>query len=230
MLEVTRKGPAGWLKGFEGHEVMLRGPAGRIEGMYRPAKLRNAPVALVLHPNPERGGDMNNDVACVLYRVFAERGFSVLRFNFRGVGRSEGTSGDGELNDASACLNWLYKENIDPSDCYVAGHSFGAFVGMQLLMRRPEVSRFVALTPPANLYDFSFLAPCPIPGLMVQGAQDILVPKEAVVRFANRLNLQKSTDVTLKVIRGADHGFADHLEAVHKHIGAYVDKHTTMPA
>ncbi|MEH0002717.1 MAG: alpha/beta fold hydrolase [Holosporaceae bacterium] len=198
--------------------------------MYHPSKLRNAPVALVLHPNPERGGDMNNKVAYLLYRIFAERGFSVLRFNFRGVGRSEGTSGDGELNDASACLNWLCAHNIDPSDCYVAGYSFGAFIGMQLLMRRPEVKRFIALTPPANLYDFSFLAPCPIPGLMVQGAQDILVPKEAVVRFANRLNLQKSTDVTLKVIRGADHGFVDHLKDVYKHTAAYIEKYVTMPA
>ncbi|WP_031933891.1 alpha/beta hydrolase [Candidatus Hepatobacter penaei] len=206
-------------------EVMLRGPAGRIEGRYHAGK-KGGPLALVLHPNPEHGGDMNHNVAYLLYRVFVDLGFSVLRFNFRGVGRSEGTSGDGELDDASACLNWLCAHNPNASTCFVGGYSFGAWVGMQLLMRRPEIQRFVSISPPANLYDFSFLAPCPKPGLVVQGGQDGLVPKESVTRLVTRLKVQKSTDIDLKVIRAADHSFTGFLKDMFQITKRYVQENT----
>lgn len=203
-------------------EVMLKGPSGRIEGRYYPAKEKKSPVALVLHPSPERGGNMNHKITYLLYRAFADLGFSVLRFNFRGVGRSEGVSGDGELNDASACLNWLCAHNPDPPICFVAGYSFGAWVGMQLLMRRPEIRRFISVAPPANLYDFSFLAPCPAPGLVIQGSQDSLVPREGVARLVSRLNLQKSTDITLKLIRQADHSFSENYKDLFKITKDYI--------
>ena len=206
----------------------MRGPAGRIEGRYYASKERGSPTALVLHPNPEHGGDMNHKVAYLLYRAFADLGFSVLRFNFRGVGRSEATSGDGELNDASACLNWLCAHNPDASTCFVAGYSFGAWIGMQLLMRRPEIKRFISVSPPANLYDFSFLAPCPTPGLVIQGGQDSLVPKESVLRLVNRLNLQKSTNITMKVVRAADHSFTDSLKEVYEATKRYTQENMTV--
>jgi len=205
-------------------EVMIKGPVGRLEGVYHPAKKKQNPIALILHPDPMKGGDMNNKLSYVLYRVFLDLGFSVLRFNFRGVGRSEGKCGEGELNDASACLNWLCAHNTDYSDCVVAGYSYGAWVGMQLLMRRPEVKRFIAVAPPVSLYDFSFLAPCPIPGLVIQGGQDNVVPKEMVVRFVNRLNLQKSTYITTKVLRAADHEFQDNLKDIYSLTHAYITK------
>lgn len=204
-------------------EVMLSGPEGRIEARYHPGK-KGGPIALILHPNPAQGGTMHNKVAYELYRTFAQMGFGVMRFNFRGVGRSQGSfsDGDGELNDASACLNWLHAQNFDPSSCWVAGFSFGAWVGMHLLMRRPEITNFVAVSPPANLYDFGFLAPCPAPGLIIQGGQDVIVPKESVVQLANRLSRQKSADIELQMIRGAGHFFEENLEDVSKLVKNYV--------
>ena len=71
-------------------EVFFNGPAGRLEGRFHPAKQRGAPIAIVLHPHPQFGGTMNNQIVYNTYYAFAERGFSVLRFNFRGVGRSPG--------------------------------------------------------------------------------------------------------------------------------------------
>ena len=67
-------------------EVTINGPEGRIEGRYLHAKTPNAPIALFLHPHPLHGGTMNNKVVYSLYHAFSERGFSCLRFNFRGVG------------------------------------------------------------------------------------------------------------------------------------------------
>ena len=87
-------------------EVMFAGPDGRLEGRYHHSKQPNAPVALVLHPHPLHGGTMNNRVVHALYGRFQDMGFSVLRFNFRGVGRSQGRydGGIGEISDAAAAL------------------------------------------------------------------------------------------------------------------------------
>jgi alpha/beta superfamily hydrolase len=71
-------------------EVIINGPEGRIEGRYHHCKTPNAPIALLLHPHPQHGGTMNNKVVYALYHAFVRRGFSALRFNFRGVGRSQG--------------------------------------------------------------------------------------------------------------------------------------------
>src|SRR6202021_3432189 len=94
--------------GGEMPEVIFNGPAGRLEGRFHPAKQRGAPIAIVLHPHPQFGGTMNNQIVYNMYYAFAERGFSVLRFNFRGVGRSQGAfdHGQGELSDSASALAW----------------------------------------------------------------------------------------------------------------------------
>src|SRR6266446_3729921 len=151
-------------------DVIINGPEGRIEGRYHHARVPAAPMALVLHPHPQHGGTMNNKVVYTLYQCFVRRGFSTLRFNFRGVGRSQGSfdRGEGELSDAASALDWLQTYNPNAQFCWIAGFSFGAWIGMQLLMRRPEIESFIAVAPPANIYDFTFLAPCPSSGLVLQ--------------------------------------------------------------
>ena len=117
-------------------EVIFQGPEGRLEGRYQAGKEENSPIALILHPHPQFGGTMNNKVVYYLYHSFTRRGFAVLRFNFRSVGHSEGVfdNGVGELSDAAAALDWLQSLNKDAPTCWVAGFSFGAWIGMQLLM------------------------------------------------------------------------------------------------
>lgn len=208
-------------------EVIINGPEGRLEGRYTPGKTNDAPIALFLHPHPQHGGSMNNKVVYAMYHSFVQRGFACLRFNFRGVGRSQGeyAKGEGELSDAASALDWLQTHNENASQCWIAGFSFGAWIGMQLLMRRPEINGFISVAPPANLYDFSFLAPCPSSGLMVQGDQDAIVPKESVSKLVDKLNQQKGIDVDCRVIDGADHFFAGKLDIVTGHIHNYLDEH-----
>jgi alpha/beta superfamily hydrolase len=148
-------------------EVIFPGPEGRLEGRYHPQKAKDAPIAIILHPHPQFGGTMNNRVVYNLHYAFHAIGFTVLRFNFRGVGRSQGEydQGIGELSDAASALDYLQSMNPNSKHCWVAGFSFGAWIGMQLLMRRPEITGFISVSPPANMYDFSFLAPCPASGL-----------------------------------------------------------------
>ena len=159
-------------------EVIFPGPEGRLEGRYHPQRDRDAPIAIVLHPHPQFGGTMNNKVVYNLHYAFLKMGFTVLRFNFRGVGRSQGEydQGVGELSDAASALDYLQSMNANSKHCWVAGFSFGAWIGMQLLMRRPEITGFVSVAPPANMYDFSFLAPCPASGLIINGTADRVAP------------------------------------------------------
>jgi alpha/beta superfamily hydrolase len=206
-------------------EVMINGPAGRIEGRYVHGKQPNAPVALFLHPHPQHGGTMNNKVVYTLFHAFGRRGFSTLRFNFRGVGRSQGTydRGEGELSDAASALDWLQTFNPNASACWIAGHSFGAWIGMQLLMRRPEIDGFISVAPPANSFDFSFLAPCPSSGLIVHGNKDELVPEQSVHKLVNKLSHQRDIRIDYRLVDGATHLFSNHVEQLDKHVDDYLD-------
>jgi alpha/beta superfamily hydrolase len=207
-------------------EVIFTGSSGRLEGRYQHGKKTNAPIALVLHPHPQYGGSMNNRVVQVLYQSFQKRGFSVLRFNFRGVGRSQGAfdAGVGELADAASALDWLQSINPNADDCWVAGFSFGAWIAMQLLMRRPELNGFVSISPPANMYDFAFLAPCPSSGLIVHGKSDQVVPEADIQKLADKLAAQKGITVDHARIEGANHFYDNKLEEMAVAVEAYLDK------
>jgi alpha/beta superfamily hydrolase len=205
-------------------EVIFNGPEGRLEGRYHHGKDATAPVALLLHPHPDHGGNMNNKVVYALFHSFVRHGFSALRFNFRGVGRSQGSydRGEGELTDAAAALDWLQTYNPNASSCWIAGYSFGAWIGMQLLMRRPEINRFISVAPPANVFDFSFLAPCPASGVIIHGGRDELVTFEAVKKLADKLNAQRNIDVALKVIAEANHSFQSSYEDLTPIVDEYI--------
>jgi alpha/beta superfamily hydrolase len=209
-------------------EVIFNGPAGRIEGRFQPAKIKNAPIALILHPHPQFGGTMNNPIAYQLFYLFAKRGFAVLRFNFRGVGRSQGEfdHGAGELSDAAAALDWVQTVHPDGKTCWIAGFSFGAWIGMQLLMRRPEVEGFISVAPPANLFDFSFLAPCPSSGLIVHGDVDKVVPAKDAQALVDKLKTQKGITIEQQVIEGANHFFENRIDQLTATCDAYIEKRT----
>jgi alpha/beta superfamily hydrolase len=208
-------------------EVIINGPEGRIEGRYHHCKQANAPIALLLHPHPQHGGTMNNKVVYSLYHAFVRHGFSALRFNFRGVGRSQGTfdRGEGELSDAAAALDWLQSYNVNTRSCWIGGFSFGAWIGMQLLMRRPEIDGFIAVAPPANLYDFSFLAPCPSSGLILQGDKDQIVTLEAQQKLVTKLSHQRDIKIDYRIVKGADHFFQNHMEVLTQHVESYIAAH-----
>lgn len=109
-------------------EVYFNGPAGRIEGRYTESKDPKAPIALVLHPHPLQGGTMNNKVVYNIYKTLVNNDFTVLRINFRGVGRSIGKydEGIGEMTDAATALDWLQLNNPLANVNLIAGFSFGA--------------------------------------------------------------------------------------------------------
>ena len=205
-------------------KIYLEGPAGKLEGMYHQSEDLKAPTALVLHPNPLYGGTMNNKITYHLYKAFVNNNFSVLRINFRGVGNSSGKfdNGVGELEDINATLDWLRSQNEKTSHYWLAGFSFGAYVGLKSIMRRPEIESFIAVAPPVSRYNFSFFSPCPISGLILQGTDDEISKQKETEKFSEMCKRQKFVNVQYRTIEGADHFFTDCMNELDEHIDGYI--------
>ena len=199
-------------------EVFFAGPCGRLEGRFYRSENPTAPMMLVLPPDPKQGLTMNNKVTYALFQAFAGLGFSVLRINYRGIGASAGQmdgTGVGELADAIAALDWLQALDSDGNRCWIAGYAFGAWIGAQVMMRRPEIQGFVFATPCVNKYDFNFLTPCPASGLIVQGMDDAVVSESAVARLAEQLDENPSVNVAYAPLKGADYNYTHKLKELY---------------
>tara|TARA_Y100001970_G_scaffold258688_1_gene338860 strand:+ start:23337 stop:23984 length:648 start_codon:yes stop_codon:yes gene_type:complete len=205
-------------------DLLIAGPEGKIEAKYSHSKDENSPIVLILHPDPSRGGTMNTKIIFKMYKIFVDNGFSTIRFNFRGVGKSEGfyDDGEGELSDAASVLDWLQQYNTNSKTCWVAGFSFGAWIAMQLLMRRPEINGFISVSPPANLRDFSFLAPCPSSGLIIHGDRDNIASFDSTKILTEKLQKQKKVNIKFKPIKGADHFYENYSTDFTKIVDSYI--------
>ena len=102
-------------------DLLIPGPEGKIEAKYSHNNNDKSPIVLILHPDPSRGGSMNTKIVFNLYKLFANNGFSTIRFNFRGVGKSEGIfdDGEGELSDAASVLAVSYTHLTLPTTVIV---------------------------------------------------------------------------------------------------------------
>ena len=207
-------------------DLLIPGPEGKIEAKYSHNNRDDSPIVILLHPDPSKGGTMHTKIVFKLYKIFIKAGFSTIRFNFRGVGKSSGEfdNGEGELSDAACVLDWLQQYNTNSKICWVAGFSFGAWIAMQLLMRRPEINGFVSVSPPANLRDFSFLAPCPSSGLIVHGDKDNICSFDSTKILVEKLQKQKKVDINFKSIKGADHFYENFSEEFENSINEYINQ------
>jgi len=169
---------------------------------------------------------MNNAIVQALYKTFVRRGFATLRFNFRGVGKSQGVfdNGIGELSDAASALDWVQSIHAEAESTWIAGFSFGAWIGMQLLMRRPEVEGFISIAAPANRFDFTFLAPCPSSGLFVHGSEDRVAPSKEVVSVIEKVKTQKGVQIEHQVVDGANHFFDGKVDDLMETVDEYLTK------
>ena len=215
---------------IENKEIFIPGPSGRIQAKYYKNSNVGAPVALVLQPHPQYGGTMNNRIVYETYNCFYKNKFSVIRLNFRGVEKSDGVfdNGQGELSDAAAALDWIERENPGYNQCWVSGFSFGALICMQLIMRRPEVNKFIAISPQPNVYDFTFLAPCPISGLITYGKKDELVQFDSILNLKKKLSLQKNIDVKFEPIPDANHFYKGKEKELAKTMEDYIKDKITV--
>jgi alpha/beta superfamily hydrolase len=185
----------------------------RIEGMLE--KSSGTQAVVITHPHPLYGGDMNNSVVLAVRKAYLRRGYSTLRFNFRGTGRSEGDYADGlgERLDVQAALAGLAGRGM--TDIDLAGYSFGAWVNTGL---STGFQRIVMVSPPVAFMDFGPEAPIPRLHLIVTGGRDEIAPATAVARCRARWNPQAA----LEVIPGADHFYTGFLETLEDTIAARI--------
>jgi len=182
----------------------------KLEGlMHTDEALSTRGGVILCHPHPQYGGDMDNPVILSGVDAASEEGFSTLRFNFRGVGESEGAYADGigEIEDVQAAVEYLDSTFGDRNHSLVLfGYSFGAWASTPVAVRDGRIHGMVAIAPPLELYDFGLLRGCKKEKLIIAGSQDLFCPLPILEKWYQHLEEPKS----LAIIQGADHFFFSH--------------------
>ena len=205
--------------------IFFDGPAGRIEAILKEPAQTALRAAAVCHPHPLFGGTMHNKVVYRIAKAFHQAGFAVLRFNFRGTGRSQGDydEGRGEQDDLRAAITFL-EEKYPGAEVWLAGFSFGARVMLQAACEKAKqedfarVRAFIAAGTPISRYDFDGLLFCSAPRLFVQGALD----EFGSVADLERLIARMAGSSSLKVIDGADHFFDGRLDELAQSVSEFI--------
>jgi alpha/beta superfamily hydrolase len=190
----------------------------KIEGLLNESPGEKAVV--ITHPHPLYGGEMHNNVVESLIAAYHQKGFTTLRFNFRGVGRSEGSHGEGvgeqeDVRAALAYLNELGKSSLD-----LAGYSFGSWVNAMGLESFDPVKRLVMVSPPVAVIDFSFLNYSPRIQLVISGSEDDIAPPAMI----NDMLPTWNPGAEFRVIDGVDHFYWGGTNEVEEIIRNFLDK------
>lgn len=186
--------------------VEIPGPAGVLEGIIN-AKAEGTPraIAVLAHPLPPEGGTLHTKCVFHVAKAFARIDCPVLRFNFRGVGRSAGTfsGGPGEKEDFRAALEFMMARYPEVTRIWAAGMSFGAWVAMTAGAEDSHVTALIGIAPPVTHYDFSPVTTAGKPTFLIHGERDELIPIKEVRKFYAQLHEPKE----LVVIEDANHLF-----------------------
>lgn len=171
------------------HETsqLIPGPAGELELIIaRPEVPERGAWGVVCHPHPLFGGSMYNKVVATLAKTFLGLGLSTVRFNFRGVGKSEGQfdHGEGEVYDLLSVIEWVLQDRPD-HQIWLAGFSFGAYVAAKAATKIP-VAKLITIAPPVKDLHMENLPPITCPWILVQGEKDDIVPAEEVLTWAEK--------------------------------------------
>jgi alpha/beta superfamily hydrolase len=194
--------------------IDLQGPAGRLEALLNAGHVDPPFCVLICHPHPLGGGTLHNKVVYQSMKAFQTFGLPVLRFNFRGTGRSEGVHDDGrgEKDDVRSALDWLDQEFERP--ILFAGFSFGAAVGMEACCGDPRVRGMVGLGLPVQAegraYRYDFLANSAQPKLFISGTNDQYGPRSKMEKVIAKAH----PPVETVWVEGADHFFVGKLDQV----------------
>jgi hypothetical protein len=192
----------------DGHEI---------EGRLEKSSLQKS--VAITHPHPLYGGDMHNNVVKALTRVYRQNGYTSLRFNFRGVGNSQGSHGNGigEQADVHAAVSYLADLGIEQID--LAGYSFGAWVNALSSINEPRLANMIMVSPPVAFIDFGAISDLGSLRLIVTGSRDDIAPPDLIEKSYHGWN----AEAQFEIISGADHfylGYIDKLEAI---LAAYLE-------
>jgi alpha/beta superfamily hydrolase len=162
------------------------------------------PVVILCHPHPLYGGSMNNNVVYTVSETLTQSSLASFRFNFRGVGASQGEFGHGigEQEDVEAAISFVSAvKELDSGRIGLAGYSAGAAFALPVGANDARIKALAAVSPPLTMFEFDFLRECPKPKLFVSGSSDDYTPASRFLEFCRNLSEPKECEV----IEGADH-------------------------
>ncbi|MFH1538403.1 MAG: alpha/beta fold hydrolase [bacterium] len=193
----------------------------KLHGVLRLSKNPGAPAVVICHPHPQFGGSMDNNVVYGVESAAIDAGFSTLRFNFRGVGRSRGRfdNGFGEREDVKHAVDRLAEES-GVGDVVVVGYSFGAVAGLPAAMEHPKVVAMAGVSPPTVMADFGYLADCEKPKLIIAGAADSFCDPK------NLESLVKNQKDRFELFEGVDHFYIGHEARVGRLVCEFISSLT----
>ena len=196
---------------FESGDLKLEGLLDRAEG--------DAGV-VITHPHPQYGGSMQNNVVESLVKSYGKAGYTTLRFNFRGMGRSEGhyDEGVGEQADVRGAVAYL--KGLGMASVDLAGYSFGAWVNAQAIGNLNDVARMIMVSPPVNFMDFSFLSYTPKIQLIIAGSRDDIAPPDMIQKMLPQWN----KDSAFHIIQGADHFYWGETGEIESIVGDFLER------
>ena len=200
----------------------INGPAGRLEALLWTTRDANPErVALVCHPHPLFGGTLHNKVVFRVAKALHTSGMPVLRFNFRGAGMSEGVhdNGQGERGDVVTALDFLATE-FPNRPIFLAGFSFGAWVGLRAGCEDQRVTALIGLGLPVNNSDITYLLSCSKPTLLLQGTNDQFGSSEKLQALFNAIPEPKK----LVFVDKADHFVTNRLDLVSNAVADWLPK------
>ena len=198
---------------------ILKSQEFKIEGLLD--NISQSRAAVITHPHSLYGGSMHNPVVDTIRTAFKSKGFSTLRFNFRGVGASQGNfdNGLGEQEDVRAAINYLVDSGI--TDIRLAGYSFGAWVNALLIVNAgPSVEEMIMVSPPVGFIDFGSVGIIDCLKLVVTGSQDDIAPAGRIGDMLPGWN----PDARFEIIDGCDHFYGGHLNRLESILSAYLQK------
>jgi hypothetical protein len=162
------------------------------------------PAVIVCHPHPLYGGSMDNNVVNSLSETLTQASLVSFKFNFRGVGGSQGEFGQGisEQEDVEAAISYIGTvKEVDSKEIGLAGYSAGAGFAIPVGFNDDRIKALAAVSPPLPMFDFNFLKSCPKPKFLISGRRDDLIPIDQFLEFCQSLSVPKECES----IEGADH-------------------------
>lgn len=204
--------------------LLLPGAVGNLEAMItNPQQTPPAAIAVICHPHPLQEGTMHNKVVTTLTKAFELCGAATLRFNFRGVGNSDGQFDEavGECDDLRAMIQWA-KEHYPNIPLWLAGFSFGSYVAARVANDDHVGARLVSIAPAVTNYNFDTINTVAVPWLVVQGDQDEVVPFADVVNWYESIAFVSSPQ--FEVFEGVGHFFHGQLIPLRSLIQSWIQQ------
>lgn len=183
---------------------------------------------LLLHSHHMLGGSLDDCIIKNAEDIFYNHGFSTLRFGFQDIADLNDYEKEAII-DSNTCCDWMYDHIEGLNDLWILGFSFGAYIAIQIMMRRVEINRFIAISTPINNYDISFINPCLTSGMFIHGENDKVAPLKELDKIVKKSNSKEDKNkelVKLKTLKNANHLLENQYNEINQLIEQDIKEHT----